>query len=227
MTALTTTPRKRHKNFRDLTGQTFGRLTVEGLASIGAHHSTNYTCRCTCGTVKVINGGNLRSGKQVSCGCYRADKKPTLRHGMSHTSTHKALAHIKERCHNPKSKSYHRYGGVGVTVCERWRNSFDAFLEDMGPKPSPELSIDRIENSKGYEPGNCRWATDIEQANNQSRNIHLTWKGKTQTIAEWCRETGMKYCVLISRKNLGWSDEDALSRPVGLEGTNQYQTVLG
>jgi hypothetical protein len=102
------------------------------------------------------------------------------------------------------------YGGRGITVCARWRDSFDAFLEDMGNKPGPEYSIDRIDNSKGYDPGNCRWATREEQSNNTRRNTLIEYNGRTQTLAQWGKELGIKYGTLMYRHRAGKTGSDLL-----------------
>lgn len=118
------------------------------------------------------------------------------------------------RCHNPDNKGYRRYGGRGITVCPQWRESYDVFLADVGPRPSPEHSIDRIEVNGNYEPGNVRWATMEEQSRNRTDNRYLTAFGKTQCMADWADELGLSRATLKDRLGrLGWSVEAALSRP--------------
>lgn len=119
---------------------------------------------------------------------------------------------MKSRCENPRNARYADYGGRGITVCDRWKDSFENFIADMGPPPTPSHSIEREDNSRGYEPGNCRWATDIEQGNNQRSNVLIEYNGKTQTIAQWARELGMNYQTLRQRiQKYGWSVERAFS----------------
>jgi len=116
------------------------------------------------------------------------------------------------RCSNPNSAMYKHYGARGISVCERWR-SFDNFLADMGQRPSPKHSIDRFPNNDGnYEPGNCHWATDIEQHRNRSDNVLVTFNGQTLTCAEWDERLGKKHGFLRDRLSSGWSVEDALTR---------------
>lgn len=119
-----------------------------------------------------------------------------------------------DRCRNHNNSDFFYYGGRGIKVCDRWKNSFENFLEDMGERPK-RTSIDRIDNNGNYEPGNCRWATKKEQNNNQRSNINLTFNGKTQTTAQWADELGMNSGTVRYRVNkLGWSAEKALTTPL-------------
>lgn len=123
---------------------------------------------------------------------------------------------MKGRCFNPKNASFHRYGGRGITVCERWASSYLAFLEDMGRRPSPEHSIDRIDNDGNYEPGNCRWATKSEQGGNTSTNRILAMGGQKHLLCEWGKITGINEATIASRiDDYGWSVEKALTVPAG------------
>jgi hypothetical protein len=135
---------------------------------------------------------------------------------MSKTPEYRRWKAMIKRCHRPTASDYSRYGGRGITVCDRWRNSFLAFLEDVGPLPSPKHSIDRADGSRGYEPGNCRWATPTEQARNTSRNRVITWRGEARPLSEWCELLDLPYGVIFSRIHAcGWPVEEALARPVG------------
>jgi hypothetical protein len=151
-----------------------------------------YLCRCDCGTEKVVFMGNLRSGKSKSCGCLRdqLSRLHNITHGMSYSDEYKIWHGMRTRCKNPNAIGFANYGAAGIIVCERWDNSFNAFYEDMGPRPSKDHSVDRINNEGNYEPGNCRWATGVEQSNNTSRNVFITHEGKTMTTAEFARLTG-------------------------------------
>lgn len=120
---------------------------------------------------------------------------------------------MKQRCLSPSHKGYARYGGRGITVCERWKISFANFLEDMGSRPTG-CTLERENTDGNYEPGNCRWATDIEQANNKVNNRFLTVGGVSKTVAQWAREKGMNVASLHSRLNKGWSEEDAVNKPL-------------
>lgn len=171
-----------------LTGKKFHRLTVLGFAG-----KRYWYCQCDCGNITRVAGYYLKDGQSKSCGCYSKERRKVvpLTHGKTKTKTYRSWYHIKTRCYNQKCPSYKHYGGRGITMCERWRNSFENFLADMGEPPTKNHSIDRIDVNGNYEPSNCRWATSVEQNNNRRNNKHFTYKGKTQTYAEWCREVGI------------------------------------
>jgi hypothetical protein len=203
----------------DLTGQKFGKLTAlePGESRSGILH---WTCKCECGTVVQVRAGSLRRGNSKSCGCAKYD-------GMqAHNRMRSEAAHrsepefgvwlgMKDRCHNPKSRSYARYGARGIHVAQVWRDDYDAFIRDMGPRPSPTHQIDRIDNNRGYGPGNCRWATPSENCRNKSTNRRFVFGGREQTLTDWAEETGIPFATLLARVGqLGWPIERALTVPV-------------
>ena len=143
----------------------FGLLTVLERVDNDRFGRTQWRCRCDCGREHVAALFRMTSGHTKSCGCI---KGAAPKHGMRNTPTYHTWLAMRARCNNPNSDEFHRYGGKGITVCARWQESFEAFLADMGERPSGK-TIDRIENAKGYEPGNCRWATPREQRMNQER----------------------------------------------------------
>lgn len=164
---------------KDATGLRFGRLTVIGEAekyvSLQGVKLRRVRAVCDCGTEITTNLGSLKGGITASCGCYRAELAlSSVKHGDARaklqTREYVAWANMISRCENPNVDRYPVYGGRGIKICERWRNSFPAFLEDMGRKPSREHSIDRKDVNGNYEPGNCRWATPDVQANNKQNS---------------------------------------------------------
>lgn len=203
----------------DLTGRRFGKLTVVRLSRrvrLNYQRPTVYAlweCVCDCGQSTECKGEVLRTGALNSCGCLRGDLFKR-KHGMTESPEYRIWTGMLTRCRNPHSKSFKRYGAVGISVCERW-SDFTMFLQDMGPRPTQKHSIDRIDGTKGYAPGNCRWATTKEQCSNQQRNIRVAFNGKTQTLKQWSEELGIAYGTLQSRRRAGWTVERLLAAPVG------------
>lgn len=180
----------------DLTNQRFGRLVA-----VRYEGERRWLCACDCGVLKVIRASSL--GKSTrSCGCFHREMVGNMNatHRLSGTATHQIWVQMKRRCYNPKDKGYKHYGARGITVCERWRKSFENFLADMGERPSNQHSIDRYPDNDGnYEPTNCRWATPKQQANNTRRNRKISHNGITKNLNEWAAELGMSRATLESR----------------------------
>lgn len=204
-----------HPQFVDMTGQRFGRLLVLAFSEMRGPRA-RWSVRCDCGTEKTANGDDIRAGKTVSCGCLSREKARaagdrTRTHGMSYTSTHHIWGSMIQRCHNPNRKDYPRYGGSGITVCQRWRESFESFLADMGVRPAG-MTLDRWpDGASNYEPGNCRWATLAEQVRNSAAAHMVTISGRTQCVKDWCAELGINVRTYSSRTRRGWSVERALT----------------
>ena len=168
---------------------------------------------CDCGVKKEFRLSHLTLEKTKSCGCLLASftKENKTVHGKSRTIEHNTWSRIIGRCYNPKNWQYHNYGARGISVCERWRNSFPAFLEDMGSRPNG-MSIDRIDNSGNYEPANCRWATPKEQSNNTRRTIILNVDGVEKSLTDWCGELGLNRQTVWQRvSKYGWDAKRALN----------------
>jgi hypothetical protein len=166
-----------------LVGQTFGRLRVLKFAGMNKFENTTWLCKCECGNTATIRGSSLTNGHAKSCGCYKLDKSRELlairnignqygvTHGKSQTPEYMAYFNMLSRCYSPSYRQFKDYGGRGIRVCRRWRNSIEAFLTDMGPRPSPDHSLDRIDNDGDYTPKNCRWVTRVVQTQNRRRKI--------------------------------------------------------
>lgn len=200
---------------KELTGMSFGRLLAKERRSYRKTHSF-WLCECECGTVKEIAQTSLLRGSTVSCGCHRREiaRKQLTKHSMCRSPEYRARAHLLDRCYNQNDPMSPHYGGRGIKVCDKWRSSFECFLADMGVRPSPGHSIDRIDNDGNYEPGNCRWATLIEQARNTSVAKTIEWQGAVRKYRDVCDELGIRDSTVRSRLKRGWSLERALLEPV-------------
>lgn len=186
------------------------------------HH--RWQCLCDCGILKEIDGRHLNSGATKSCGCLSFDNAVSRSHsglsvtakthGMCKTPEYSVWRGMLNRCENEKEKAYPRYGGRGILVCGRWRDSFENFFSDMGERPSKHHSIDRIDNNGNYDPKNCRWATREMQASNKSSTVMLQANGQTLPLAEWSRIKGIAKSTLWARKKYGWSDSDIVNKPL-------------
>ena len=206
--------------FVDLTGFRFGRLTVLHEAGRSKAGKVLWLCQCDCGNTKIIVGGDLRSGRTASCGCYhhRVVTEQVTIHGSRFSRLYRIWSAMKYRCGSPSADNYADYGGRGIKVCTEWERSFSAFKKwALENGYSDELSIDRIDGDAGYSPENCRWADAVTQARNKRSNRNLIFQGKKQSAAAWADETGIPVKTIYCRLDAGWSVERALTEPVHIE----------
>ena len=194
-----------------------GRWTVKipnyGKNTLG---DTLSLCICACGTERVLVSSRVRIGRSQSCGCLGNELLSTTRklHGKSLTVEYCAWYNSRLRCNNPECPGYDNYGGRGISMCSRWSENFENFLSDVGHRPGKGYSLDRIDVNGNYEPGNVRWATWEQQANNKRSNVLISTAGETKTLGEWCRLFHLNYATIASRLRTGWEPEQAILTPV-------------
>lgn len=204
----------------DLTGIRFGRLTVVERRGSSKQGEPLWYCVCDCGNTNIVRAQSLKKGHTKSCGCLSAEMVACrhITHGKKGTRLYDVWKNMKKRCFNANSPNYKDYGGRGITVCEEWKDDFKSFYDwamDNGYDESAlrgKFTIDRIDVNGNYEPSNCRWATAEEQNNNKRINRMLTYAGKTQTLEQWARETGINRQTIRNRiDKFHWSVEKALT----------------
>lgn len=208
----------------NLTDQTFGRLTVIEEASPRVYKNGRkiymWKCECECGNVCTVATADLRSGHTTSCGCYRRERQSECNstHGLSKSRLYNIYRDMVRRCNDPKSDHYKWYGNKGIKICEQWSgddgiHEFVKWALQNGYEDN--LTIDRIDGNKGYEPSNCRWATKKQQSNNISSNRILEYKGCKYTLSELAEKTGINYSTLNNRINTAKiSVEEAIEKPI-------------
>lgn len=206
----------------DRVGERYGRLIVTARADNHVEPSgavrARWHCQCDCGNAVIVQGKALSSGATRSCGCLVVDKP--IKHGKINSKAYSSWHAMKQRCFNPNFDGYATYGGRGIGVCEAWVD-FEGFYRDMGDPPSG-MTLERIDNDKDYEPGNVRWASRLEQANNRRTNVNgkftgisvVEYHGRKQTLDAWSRETGISLVNLRTRLNRGWTVTAALTTPI-------------
>lgn len=201
-------------------GQVCGRWTLIACdpAQTCRPSSLRWLCQCKCGTTKEVLSYSLKKGLSQSCGCLSKEltRQRGIKHGMTRTPEYHAWRNMKYRCCNPNHPEYKRYGARGILVCERWMNSFQDFIDDMGARPGDQYSIDRVDNNGNYEPGNCRWTTLKQQNRNTRKNVKVVYCGREMCIAEAAELSGIKPKTLWSRINLGFSGEDLFRKASSL-----------
>ena len=208
----------------DLTGQIIGRWTVLRFAG-SVKGATYWTCQCSCPkrTIRDVSGQSLRRAREgkkngsMSCRCLQREVQRALQttHNMSESPEFWHWTYMLGRCLNPNDTNYPFYGGRGITVCDRWRTSFEAFYADMGPRPSNNHSLDRYPDPNGpYAPGNTRWATRHEQSRNRRHHRMITYHDETLCLMDWAIKLDKPYNTLYSRLSRNWSVERAFETPV-------------
>lgn len=205
---------------RRIIGRRFGKLVIIEFDHKDKHNLQMYLCRCDCGETKVVRLMSLKCGDTTSCGCKQKDVARLTMTGNSyrakeykrHRPTVISYNSMMARCYKSNQLCFKNHGGRGITVCDRWKDSFANFLEDMGERPEG-LELDREDNDGNYEPGNCRWSTRLVNNRNRSCSTHLTLNGITHTISEWSDITNLPYQTIYSRIRYGWSVSDILNKP--------------
>ena len=209
----------------DLTGKRFGRWSViEKIddASVGAYRAL-WKCRCDCGTERIMQGKLFMYCHSASCGCYKKELlvSRVRKHGMSNSKVYRTWTMMISRCEKSYNVRHEQYSKRGITVCDEWKNSFYAFYDYVSKLEhfnEDGYSLDRIDNDKGYEPGNVRWADAYTQMNNTSKNRYIEINGVIKTLSQWARIYNIKYHTVLYRLNNGWSSYKALTTPVGRYG---------
>lgn len=202
----------------DLTGQKFCRLVVsdrEFVKNRRGHLVLMWSCLCVCGAITLATTRQLMIGGKRSCGCLKKEKLSAEKttHGMSGSKIYRVWYNMIRRCYEVGHRVYKDYGGRGITVCDRWRFSFEDFYKDMGDKP-PRMTLERVNVDGDYEPSNCVWATQKEQTRNQRRTIKINLHGEVFSLASICEERGLKYSKIRARlMEYGWDAERAVGTP--------------
>jgi len=199
----------------EMAGKTIGEWTV--LRHSSGHH---WLCRCACGAEKEVDGKSLRSGRSAGCVTCHASSGLRTTHGGKSTRLYNIWCKMIARCESDYDAAYPRYGGRGINVCEAWLQSFAAFRSwALTTGYADVLTIDRIDNDKGYEPGNCRWSTYAQQNRNHSRNRPIEYQGRTILVCDLAGEVGLQQDILKNRIfRYGWTIEEAVSTPVMKRG---------
>lgn len=192
-----------------LKGRVFGRLTVQELESTTP--GATWRCQCECGNISIVSSSNLKRGGTTSCGCLRDElsKARATIHGETGSRAFNVWRGMRERCSLSTHKSFHRYGGRGIRVCDRWEH-FELFFADMGPPPSDKHSIERTDSNGNYEPGNCVWADWRTQARNRCNNVFYEFNGRQLVIKDVAEASGVPEQTLYKRLRRGFSIEEAI-----------------
>jgi hypothetical protein len=210
--------------FIDISGNKYGRLTAVRRVGNSKDNHAIWLFACDCGKKRAVRSADVKCGKTQSCGCLQHESTmaalkimhtANFKHGMSHERIYKIWECMKARCGRASVPSFKNYGGRGIHVCDEWINDPKAFVDwALSHGCSPELTIDRKDNNKGYSPDNCRWATYTEQAKNKCNNVFVTINGTTKILADWSKEYKIPWDTLDDRIKRGMSPEDAVNTPL-------------
>lgn len=203
-------------------GDRYGQLQIvkeiEPITDSKGRHIRTMRCKCDCGDNVSVRLSDMRSGHTSSCGCIHKSSVANIGrrnriHGMTDSPTWKTWKSMRDRCCDYRHKDYSNYGGRGISICDRWRESFQDFLSDMGERPE-SMSIERIDNDGNYEPSNCCWANNEQQGRNRRTNRVLTLDGRSMCMKDWSLETGISDQTIHHRLKAGWTVKRALTEPV-------------
>lgn len=212
--------------YKDLTGQKFGKLTVLKY-SHSKNHRSYWLCQCECGNTTIVSASELRTENTKSCGCLRVELllKRSITHGGKHTKLYDIWTSLKGRTLCKTNQRYADYGGRGITICAEWLDftKFEQWAKLNGYREG--LTLDRIDNNKGYSPSNCRWTTYKEQNWNKRNNHFITYKGETHCLAEWAEILGIKYSTLRSRVRAKKPIEAIFYRGHFKTGVKKYDNI--
>lgn len=209
-------PMPSRKDFDNLTGLRFGRLTVVGFGGVEKNIS-RWVALCDCGVIIRTAGTQMRRGRTQSCGCLHRELlgNRVRKHSSCSSPTYNSWRAMRARCLNRGSADFASYGGRGIGVCDRWVDSFPNFLADMGERPSLKHTLERKRVNGDYEPDNCRWATRQEQAYNKTNTRYLEYNGESKALAQWAKEVGVPVALVTGRLRLQWCNPCALELPRG------------
>lgn len=218
--------------YKDISGQRFGTLTAIRYHGNNSGGSAIWVCLCDCGKEHLARGTGLRYGEINSCGCTMSDMLSKLhtKHGNARDNKRSReyciWLNMKQRCNNPKNTNYKYYGARGIKLCDSWNNSFESFLEEMGAAPSIDHTIDRDDVNGDYNKANCNWVLWEQQIRNKRKSIWIEYDGRKMILAEWSRELGIHYSVLMFHIRKNRSIEQILNSKKNGKKIRQFNPIV-